>query len=123
MRSGPNAEPSAQEGWLAQGSASFAPMCGQWALLPAFARGDAWTRPRGVWAGRESSFSCPCLVHPLVCVPSAEIQGQTLCSEAVGLCLQEREQTAGGQSGAAQEGKTVARRLPVRVAKLETLDT
>lgn len=46
-----------------------------------------------------SSFPCRCLVHPLVCVPSAETQGQTLCSEAVGLCLQEREQTAGGQSG------------------------
>lgn len=126
-RSGPNAEPSAREGWGMKAAgirrpASFAPKCGQWALLPAFGRGDDVDQAqRSVGRADRVSFRVGALSFPLC--PLSRDPGTDRLSALRPLACASGEGTDCRRAiGAAQEGKTVAR-LPVRVAELETMDT
>lgn len=49
--------------------------------------GTTWTKPRGMWAEPVKVLSCVGTRPPLCLCPSAGIQVQTLCFEAVCLCL------------------------------------
>lgn len=71
MNSGSNAQPSARGGGGMKVAgirlpASFTPVCGQWALLPAFARGDNLDQAQSVGRAGKGSFSCWYPVCPSV---------------------------------------------------------
>lgn len=87
-------------------------------------RGQLGPSPEECGRGRQSSFSCWCLVHPFARVPSAEIQVQTLRFEAVCLCLQESGTDGRRAIGCSSGGKDSGKEGCLFVwAKLETLDT
>lgn len=105
--------------------ASFTPVCGYWALFPAFPRGDNLDQAqRSVGRAGKGSFPCWYPGHPSASVPSADIQVQTdLCFEAVCFCLQESEadcrRSIGHSSGGQDSGTEPCLFM---LAKLETLD-